>query len=561
MSFDWQQDHTVHTEYRTEDKYVHEYEMSTNITQPHHKINDITSKQRSAQVIHEKNRMKKKVDWVVEDMAKAHESSGVTSIKYSACGRFIVSSGNDHKVRLWSTNNGELHSINYEMSCTSNLPFSMEIIADFSCAGDDVLVFPNGENGEIALVALHSSTGKPFNLLSGHFGAVTALAYRPEYGQLISSGRDGMIHIWDSSIADRQRESNAQNRRIKNGDAERDYCVDTRNYCVDADNWSDDDSSNKINENENNTNYTSGDTTTAALPRAPPRSFIPPILQRYFDDAAESNRLLLLEREKIKAANSDRGSTSSSNVRTDRKNNQIAGNERGGGGRGRGSGFVMQSYGKGSWKVRVKEGEKKIKPKSKLKEREESIRDRAIAIFAAQSSNLLDSSLITHQSTHSNSSVGSSSALYPDINLTSNSVPISLSDPLSFSSAVNSGSSCSKNKSDNTSYKRAGCGSNNDSNIHDNNDNDNNDNNDDKNDNNNDENGRCTGKLTEKNSITNNPDNLKPILTLNQREKIKEEKIREKEKDKEMGGKKKREKSTFSNLRDKFGVNAKKKRK
>ena len=80
MSFDWQQDHTVHTEYRTEDKYVHEYEMSTNITQPHRKINDITSKQRSAQVIHEKNRMKKKIDWVVEDMAKAHESSGVTSI-------------------------------------------------------------------------------------------------------------------------------------------------------------------------------------------------------------------------------------------------------------------------------------------------------------------------------------------------------------------------------------------------------------------------------------------------------------------------------------------------
>ena len=368
MSFDWQQDHTVHTEYRTEDKYEHEYEMSNNVTQPHHKINDITSKQRNAQLIYEKNRMKKKVDWVVEDMAKAHESSGVTSIKYSACGRFIVSCGNDHKVRLWSTNNGELHSINYEISCSSNLPISMEIITDFSCAGDDVLVFPTGENGEIALVALHSSTGKPFNLLTGHFGAVTAVTYRQKHGQLISTGKDGMIHVWDSTIADREKENKSQYRRnTENNNDKVQLGAHDRYYGVDADNWSDD-GSDRINTSENDTNNIlngDADMTTATLPRAPPRSFIPPILQRYFDDAAESNRLLLLEKERIKAANSgpESGprSSSSSSVRTNRVTNQITGR----GGRGRGGGMVRQSYGKGTWKVRLKEGEQKIKPDRK----------------------------------------------------------------------------------------------------------------------------------------------------------------------------------------------------
>ena len=500
--------------------------------------------------------MKKKVDWVVEDMAKAHESSGVTSIKYSACGRFIVSSGNDHKVRLWSTNDGELHSINYEMSCSSNLPFAMEIITDFSCAGDDVLAFPTGENGEIALVALHSSTGKPFNLLTGHFGAVTAVTYRQKHGQLISSGKDGMIHVWDSSIADREKENNTQHRR--NNDNHTQPGEHDRYYGVDADNWSDDDCD-RVNAIKIDTNnITDGDMTTATLPRAPTRSFIPPILQRYFDDAAESNRLLLLEKERIKTANSGPGSgprsSSSSSVRTNRMANQMTG--RGG---GRGTGFAMQSYGKGTWKVRVKEGDKKVKPKSKQKEREESIRDRAIAIFAAQSSNTLNLSLISQQSTNLDSSLGPSSVLYPDVNLTSNSNSNSLS------SAVSS----SKSNSNNIAGNRSDRDSNNNRNnsiI----------NNENSSDNSNesrivntsrrggctgDVNGRCTNTTNETKSIgNNNTNNAEPILTLNQKEKMKENKQREKEKDKEMGGKKKREKSTFSNLKDRFGSNAKKKR-
>jgi hypothetical protein len=52
--------------------------------------------------------------------------------------------GNDRRVRLWSAHSGYLHAVNYDMSCTSNLPFSMEIISDNSGA-NDVLVHPSGQ--------------------------------------------------------------------------------------------------------------------------------------------------------------------------------------------------------------------------------------------------------------------------------------------------------------------------------------------------------------------------------------------------------------------------------
>ena len=62
-------------------------------------------------------------------------------------------------------------------------------------------VYPDGV-GEIALVPLHTSTGRAIQRLKGHMGAVTAVTYRKQYNQVVSTGKDGMIFLWDTSVSD-----------------------------------------------------------------------------------------------------------------------------------------------------------------------------------------------------------------------------------------------------------------------------------------------------------------------------------------------------------------------
>ena len=97
-------------------------------------VSSIRSQQEDIQ---DRNRMKR-FDWTRDQVARAHESA-VHGIKYSPCGRFILSSGNDRRVRMWSSDDGKLHNINYDIGCQSKLPISMDI-ASFTCSGDDLLV-------------------------------------------------------------------------------------------------------------------------------------------------------------------------------------------------------------------------------------------------------------------------------------------------------------------------------------------------------------------------------------------------------------------------------------
>ena len=65
--------------------------------------------------------------------------------------------GGDRKVRLWSSNNDYLHAVDYGISSTTNLPFSMAMISDFEFGSEVVLAHPDRYIGEtVAFVALHS---------------------------------------------------------------------------------------------------------------------------------------------------------------------------------------------------------------------------------------------------------------------------------------------------------------------------------------------------------------------------------------------------------------------
>ena len=138
------------------------------------------------------------MDWGRQQAARGHDAA-VTALCFSSCGHFLISSGNDCKVRLWTADTGTLHPINYAVKPPSTrLPVQMSVAALSRRAADDVLLLPDGPEGDIAVVPIHSHDGKPLTTLKGHVGAVTALAYRRPRQQVLSAGRDGMIFLWDS---------------------------------------------------------------------------------------------------------------------------------------------------------------------------------------------------------------------------------------------------------------------------------------------------------------------------------------------------------------------------
>jgi WD40 repeat protein len=172
--------------------------------------------------------------------SRAHDG-GIMSIQYSSCGRYIVSAGNDGKLRLWNTQTNTLarhiaytnivddsnipsssssssvintiNSTNIVPIC--NLPYDICMI-EFQSTHDDIVIVPSAPSstlsssssslsqkkrteGNMLMIPLHSLDGKPIRILKGHFDRVTSIIYRQPYQQIITCSKDGMIFLWDAS--------------------------------------------------------------------------------------------------------------------------------------------------------------------------------------------------------------------------------------------------------------------------------------------------------------------------------------------------------------------------
>ena len=142
---------------------------------------------------------------------RAHDG-GVVSMRYTSCGNFIVTGGNDHRLRLWQAHTGNLIPVNYSDNIlpTAQLPYDIGI-AELSYASTDVLLVPASNNcafanpsgegevrtseGDILMIPMHSD-GQPTRVLKGHMERVTAITCRKPQQQVISAARDGMIFLW-----------------------------------------------------------------------------------------------------------------------------------------------------------------------------------------------------------------------------------------------------------------------------------------------------------------------------------------------------------------------------
>lgn len=124
---------------------------------------------------------------------RAHERA-VMSVKFSPCGNFLVSCGNDKKVRCWETYSTSLLPTQYSPCHKSSLPYYISF-AKGAGAANDILLFPSSDT--IHMVPLHSPTGKSSRTLRGHVSHVSCLLYLQEYHVMLSCGGDGMILIWE----------------------------------------------------------------------------------------------------------------------------------------------------------------------------------------------------------------------------------------------------------------------------------------------------------------------------------------------------------------------------
>ena len=236
------------------------------------------------------------VDRYNEQIAKAH-TGGVFSMRYSPCGCYLLSAGGEGRVRLWDAATGRLHPVNYDLDVPNNarakLPYSVEI-AQFSCAGDDLLLFPNGTQGDIAMVPLHSGTGAPVKVLRGHLGLVTSIVYRQAYHQVLSAGKDGMVFLWDACKDYWKQRKADEKARQHAGAANLELSFDVRaleDRAGAADYWSEDEEeagTGGIESNQRTQTRVGRSVSTGVSSPSSSARFMPPIVVQYLEEAQRS---------------------------------------------------------------------------------------------------------------------------------------------------------------------------------------------------------------------------------------------------------------------------------
>lgn len=121
----------------------------------------------------------------------AHEGKVYDAI-YNPSGTRIASSGEDGKVRIWDTDNGEL---------LHDLPAKSDWwhFPAFSPDGKK-LAAVNRDGG---ITVWDAITGEELLTLHGDAPAFTAIAFSPDGSRLAAGGKDGIAHIWDAVTGQR----------------------------------------------------------------------------------------------------------------------------------------------------------------------------------------------------------------------------------------------------------------------------------------------------------------------------------------------------------------------
>jgi len=196
----------------------------------------------------------------------SHQSS-VHGLEFSRCGRYLVSLGNDNRLRKWDTSTGKnlktkfpeikikhrqrkdgqwvddkgvmvlatgqylqrnIHIISYAAE-----PTRCKGSVDMACSEGgrtDILFVPESNN----VAAFNMMTGSRLDSLVGHYSAVNSLVFSQNRISLYSGGRDRFVLQWDIPIAN-------ESSRASKVDVTASTPQDLNPYT--ADRWSSDDES------------------------------------------------------------------------------------------------------------------------------------------------------------------------------------------------------------------------------------------------------------------------------------------------------------------------------
>ncbi|KAG8702391.1 hypothetical protein FRC09_004764, partial [Ceratobasidium sp. 395] len=125
----------------------------------------------------------------VNHSSQEHHTGRITSVAYSHDGTFIASGSEDHTVRIWDSETGNMIG--------KPLKGHSDVVKAVACAPNGSQIVSGSQDKTLCI--WDPDTGKAIKgPLKGHTGPVLSLAYSPDGERIASGSGDGTILIWDA---------------------------------------------------------------------------------------------------------------------------------------------------------------------------------------------------------------------------------------------------------------------------------------------------------------------------------------------------------------------------